>query len=45
VHHRHDFLGVEAKPGFGQVEGRAAEAEGRGQLELAHDGPLILERP
>ena len=38
MHDRHDFLGVETKPGFGHVEGRAAEAERRGQLEIAHEG-------
>ncbi|MBI2206578.1 MAG: amidohydrolase family protein [Candidatus Rokubacteria bacterium] len=43
AHHRQDLLGIETKPGFGQVEGRATETERRGQLEVADDAAPLVE--
>jgi hypothetical protein len=45
VHDRDDLFRVEPQPGLGHVEGRPPEAEGRRQLEVAHEGPPLLELP
>jgi hypothetical protein len=38
-----NLLGVEPQAGLGQIIGRAAEAEGCGQLELADERAPLLE--
>src|SRR5947207_9137748 len=43
AHHRQHLLGVEAQAGLGDLVRRAAEAERRRQLEVAHEAAPLVE--